>query len=370
MKHKEPVDLFTNLPINRRNFLKFSAGTASAAAILMLSNSTFASLNTSKQKYAGQGGSVWVSNEGANSWEVYYQKFVRLMTNKNNGLDLGWMQSSQRYLLKVTLNADRPYPYSTDPKLVYSTIRYLIEKKSIAIENIILTDQFLSTMQGDLTNKIKAVKTSGIYSGLRRAMPLKQHQKIASLQELPLNWLTENSDFDRIIELSNISTSSNQERLANIAKSIIETSDLKTNNSLDPSLVISSATRVGIEIGNESHIVTHQPGMILASNNLLSHELLADAYLRFSANEKTAINHINNRIVADKKQVFLNQPLAVKPLNTFENDNGLRTLSHVTKQAGHPEQLNWYFDTQGAPLIASQKIRGYLDLLGHDHSFS
>ena len=326
--------------INRRDFLKISGGAASIAGGVLLTNLGLASPLPSASLDKGKVTSVWVNNQGANNWNQYYGKFLRLMNQQHSNLDTQWIKADKKILLKITMDKMLGYPYSADPKLVYSMVRYLINEKSIPAKNIIISDQSFSKKSSGLTQQLAQLRTSGIYSGLRRALPLKKTRSLKSQNTMPLKWLSSDNDFDHIIELASLTRTHNRQRINDINGQFNQPT---VQSSIHPKITISSATKICCGEHNHRKIINQQPGMILASNNSLSHELLANAYLNFCSAQAL--------ITTDKGYTTLT------PYKQHAHSNPLhKTIFEAMKQQGHLAELDWYNDEQDAPTGAIEKI--------------
>ncbi len=321
--------------INRRDFLKFSGNAAGIVGGALLTNLSIAAPLNQTVIDSGKVANVWVNDQGSDNWNKYYEKLVSLLNQKDSALDTQWIKQDQQYLLKITMDEQLSYPHSTDPKLVYSMVRYLVNEKSIPAKNIIITDQVLSKKSAGLTAQLALLRTSGIYSGLRRALPLNKMRSLKSQNKMPLKWLGHDSDFDHVIELTSLTCSHNMQRIDAInnqsSKEIISLQD-------KPRIIISSATK----ICNDIDVITLQPGMILASNNLISHELLANAYFNFNLTQ-TAMTSENGYQVVHKNR-----------------SDRVTKISEATfkamKQQGHLSEINWYSDNKDAPAGVVDKI--------------
>ena len=332
MKKLTQDNIATLANLNRRDFLKISGNAAGIVGGALLTNLSMAAPLNSINIDSGKVANVWVNNQGANNWNKYYDKFLRLLQTPDSTLDTQWIKPDQQYLLKITMSDKLGYPYSTDPKLVYSMVRYLVNEKSIPVNNIVISDQLLSKKSTGLSQQLAQLRSSGIYSGIRRALPLKKALSLNAKNKMPLKWLSPDSDFDHIIELTSLTSSHNEQR-------INEVNNLLYHNTIPlhirPKMVISSATKVG----NKRKIINLQPGMILASNSPLSHELLANAYLSFCATQ-TVMSTDKGYTVVDNN----------------------RRLTHITqlhkamKQQGHLSEIDWYIDQQDAPKGIVDKI--------------
>lgn len=326
--------------INRRDFLKVSGSAASIAGGVILTNLSMATPLSSINLHSGQVANVWVNNQGANNWDTYYGKFLRLMDPQNHSLNTQWMSQDKTYLLKITMDDKRGYPYSTDPKLVYSMVCYLVNEKHISEKNIFITDQSLTRKPSDLNQQIAQLRSSGIYSGLRRALPLKKVRTLTSKNKMPLKWLGDNSELDHVIELASLSSFHNGQRINDI-NTLSSHAMVPSYNF--PKLTISSATKVCCEIEGKDKIIKQQPGMILASNNPISHGLLANAYLNFCSTQKT-ITTEDGYIVA----------------NENKHSVGLNPVQEATfkamKSYGYLAEVHWYSDNQDAPQGVVNKV--------------
>lgn len=334
--------------ISRRKFLTVSGATVGVVGSALLAREAFVPFVPSFTQYSGRVANVWVSNEGVDSWQNYYKKFVRLINHKDNGLDNTWMQPNQRLLLNLTLDTqNRPYPHSTDPKLLYATLRYLMEERSIPARHIFITDHTRPMILSSLGARTEALRVSGLNVGIDRAFSSKERFGMASKEGVStIQWLGKGDVIDHVVELVSV-TSGNNSRTAK---------EIASSSGPLPSLVIASATKVGIGESGDSQVITHQPGMLMASDHRLSLSLLSQAYLDFSFSERVAVIHMNERVVANEKR---SPPLLNKGkgfVAALDKNIVKDMMNAAIVQDGRLDGLDWYSDTVDAPVGVSRLV--------------
>lgn len=333
--------------ISRRRFLTVSGATVGVVGSALLTKKAFVPSTPSYTQYPGRVANVWVSNEGADSWQNYYQKFVRLLEHNETGLDITWMQPNQRFLLNVTLdNQNRPYPYSTDPKLLYATLRYLMEERFIPASHIFIADSSRTMFLSSMGKKTTRLRAAGLSAGIDKAFSTKKRYGKFSKEKGSIQWLNTKSSIDHVLELASVTEQNN---LRNIQ-------ELESSTGFFPRLTLASATRVCGEINSNSHIITHQPGMIMASNHRRSLTLLSQAYLAFSISERIAVSHMNERVVAHERRYLPLPNKGKEAVFSLDNNTNKRMIGTTIAQDGGLSLLNWYSDTVDAPVGVSRLI--------------
>ncbi|MBN2160786.1 MAG: DUF362 domain-containing protein [Spirochaetes bacterium] len=143
MKNKNKL-LKKQISLTRRDFLRFSSlAFGGAAAGMFLSSCSGSGTIPAEDEsciksmatltdYKPEVSSIWIPK---GEHENYYPQFQDLI---NSATDFSWLKPGDTVLLKIALNSGNPYPMTTDPWLVRCMVRLLMEK---GVSNILAGDQ-------------------------------------------------------------------------------------------------------------------------------------------------------------------------------------------------------------------------------------
>lgn len=168
--------------INRRQFLKYSgAGTAVGMTGLLAPGLSLGSPTSPNQQVAN----IWLGDISTNPYETYYKKYKELLGSIDGGFNSSWTQLNKPIVLTLDLFKGQPHPHSTDPLLVYSTIKYLIEEKGISEKDVALSSRSPIKKSAAL----KLINQSGIKAAIRKALPSTKQRSLIQLSKMPLQWV-------------------------------------------------------------------------------------------------------------------------------------------------------------------------------------
>lgn len=309
--------------LRRREFIKQSSLLAGAvAAVTSGLIGLYPRLRPTPIEHSS---SVWAMDDGPNSWNEYYTKFLRLMDVRRSGLELNWMRANSVVLLDMDVSPGRRYPYSVDPKLLYSVLRYLTQERAFNLRNIKIQARLIGRLDSHVSDPAGLLRSSGLIDAFRSI----------SIVPTALDWTFINdSNFQDQSLLANIDHAIRLKSLAPLQ----DFSDIGRPIESKTRLSISSATKLLVEdpLGN-LQVVNRRPGVIFASTSDVAHTLASHIYNRQGVADLELTNHISQAGAAPH-QSSINA--------VYSEAKGILSIA----SAAHLSSIKWRHDVQHAPI--------------------
>lgn len=402
--------------ISRRHFLKYSGVAASGIAC-----STLVSCDQPQPEGCGQImpalagyqpsiSSAWVQKD------MHEESYPLFKSVVDAATDFSWYNTGDKILLKLALNSGAPFPATTDAWSLACMIRYLVEEKGVEKENIIVGDQsgaeyVVWTSKSKRGASRALCKTAGLlqviegtgvtpcffeergYDAYFAAYPPEPHH-----WEAPLYISSIVNEVDHIIFLPRVGA----HILGDISSGLkISVGFLRDDSRLQfhqgggnfyamyeeisqvdeirnkLRLAVTSGRKVLTTIGPDfGHISYPEHGLIFASSDLLAHELLASAWLKYnyehltpsSAKAFADVSNFRSVINAGFTSIFFagmkGQKIITPGLPINNKDNILchqAILNCIKRTGGQPEAIIWQSANDNPDESVTQYLEDMID---------
>lgn len=329
--------------------------------------------------------SLWVPRgEQGEAWP----RFVRAVEAVT---DFGWLSKGDRVLLKLALNSHHPYPATTDPWLVWATVRLLQERGAgevrvgdqSGVEHVLHTaDEQVGSSRKccEEAGLLEAIEAAGAtpvffeeagYDAYRTTVPIGDHHWPA-----PIRITAALDQVDHVIYLARVSAHAVAgatlgqklavgflredsrrafhragEHLPHMYEEINQVPEIRDRLRL----VLSSATQVLCTVGPDiGYAKTPDHGLVLASTDLVAHDLLAFAWLRWNQKHLTpGLPRVGHELVAGLrsrihrtwfKNTWPTGDEEVPDVPGFHHESPYThpaLANAMTRRGGRPETVQW-----------------------------
>ena len=404
----------TETRTDRRKFLKISGATAAGVAgttvIPTLTQSGKAHAAPSRTASASN---VWVNANTTRA--AFYSKFLKLMET----VDTSWISANDTYFIKLALNSGFQYPATTDPKLLYSMLKFLKEEHGVPARNITVGDQsgleYVGRVRGsserfaENTGLMAEIKAAGVKSIFPDDTPynsgyFNEKPEGSTIWPNGINIANIVREVDHIIYLPRVSHHvqgdiTNGLKLGvgltridsradfhqggeNFYAMYSEIADVPSVKSR-LRLLVSSATEIQTTFGPDfGYKPNLSDGMMIASNDMMAHELICYSFLKYGILQKTprltkmAWNTLDN--FRNLSNVFfvsvfmldvpgrrLRTPRIAQFRGERENLLSHPAIRHHMRRNGNISTLTWNVE-RGGPSSIVNAMRGYLGSVNMD----